>query len=112
MRISDWSSDVCSSDLLILIKHGGNWVTAYAHADALLVGRGQIAKRGDVIARAGQTGSVDVPQVQFAMREGRKQPDPPTLPPKRGRPSRSATGGTTRSRRSARHTRPHPGPGP
>src|SRR3546814_8549420 len=26
---------------LILIKHGGNWVTAYAHADALLVGRGQ-----------------------------------------------------------------------
>lgn len=69
---------------LILIKHGGNWVTAYAHADALLVGRGQIVKRGDVIARAGQTGSVDEPQVHFEIREGRKPLDPLTLLPKSG----------------------------
>ncbi len=61
---------------LILVKHGGNWVTAYAHADALLVQRGQAVKRGDVIARAGQTGSVEEPQVHFEIRQGRKPVDP------------------------------------
>lgn len=61
---------------LILVKHGGGWITAYAHADALLVQRGQAVKRGDVIARAGQTGSVDEPQVHFEIREGRKPVDP------------------------------------
>lgn len=61
---------------LILVKHGGGWITAYAHADALLVTRGQAVKRGDVIARAGQTGSVDEPQVHFEIRQGRKPVDP------------------------------------
>src|SRR3546814_2602944 len=66
---------------LILIKHGGNWVTAYAHTDALLVGRGQIVKRGDVIARAGQPRPVDQPAGPFADRAGRTpSPTPHTLP--------------------------------
>ena len=50
--------------------------SAYAHAEALLVQRGQAVKRGDIIARAGQTGSVDEPQVHFEIREGRKPVDP------------------------------------
>lgn len=61
---------------LVLVKHGGGWITAYAHAEALLVQRGQAVKRGDIIARAGQTGSVDEPQVHFEIREGRKPVDP------------------------------------
>lgn len=69
---------------LVLIKHGSNWVTAYAHADALLVARGQTVKKGDIIARAGETGSVDEPQVHFEIREGRKPVDPLTLLPKLG----------------------------
>lgn len=61
---------------LVLIKHDGNWVTAYAHAESLLVTRGQKVKKGDIIARAGDTGSVDEPQVHFEIREGRRPVDP------------------------------------
>ena len=66
---------------LVLIKHGDGWVTAYAHAEALLVARGQPVKKGDVIAYAGETGSVDEPQLHFEIREGRKPVDPLKLLP-------------------------------
>lgn len=69
---------------LVLIKHGGNIVTAYAHAEALLVSRGQAVKKGDIIARAGETGSVDEPQLHFEIRQGRKPIDPLALLPGRG----------------------------
>lgn len=69
---------------LVLIKHGGNFVTAYAHAESLLVARGQAVKKGDIIAKAGETGSVDEPQVHFEIREGRKPVNPLMLLPARG----------------------------
>ena len=69
---------------LVLIKHGGNIVTAYAHAEALLVARGQAVKKGDIIAKAGETGSVDEPQLHFEIRQGRKPINPLTLLPARG----------------------------
>jgi murein DD-endopeptidase MepM/ murein hydrolase activator NlpD len=43
---------------LILIRHEGGYVTAYAHSKELTVKRGDTVRRGDVIARAGQTGAV------------------------------------------------------
>ena len=61
---------------LILIKHPGGWVTAYGHAEALLVARGAKVSGGDVIARAGQTGDVGEPQVHFEVRRGRTPVDP------------------------------------
>ncbi len=61
---------------LILIKHGQGWITAYGHADALLVKRGQAVKRGQVIARAGETGNVNAPQLHFEIRRGRAPVDP------------------------------------
>ena len=61
---------------LILIKHPGGWVTAYGHAEALLVARGARVSTGDVIARAGQTGDVGEPQVHFEVRRGRTPVDP------------------------------------
>lgn len=61
---------------LVLIKHDGGWVTAYAHADDLLVIRGDSVRQGDPIARVGQTGSVDEPQLHFEIRQGRKPVDP------------------------------------
>lgn len=61
---------------LILIKHAGGWVTAYGHAEALLVTRGTAVKAGDVIARAGATGAVNEPQVHFETRRGRTPIDP------------------------------------
>ena len=61
---------------LVLIKHPGGWVTAYGHAEALLVARGARVAAGDVIARAGATGAETEPQVHFEVRRGRTPIDP------------------------------------
>lgn len=61
---------------LILLRHDNGWVTAYAHNDQLMVKRGDKVQRGQVIARAGRTGSVDQPQVHFELRQGSKPVDP------------------------------------
>lgn len=68
---------------LVLVKHGDGWVTAYAHAEELLVSRGDRVKQGDILARAGSTGSVDEPQLHFEIRRGRTPVDPlKHLPPR------------------------------
>jgi murein DD-endopeptidase MepM/ murein hydrolase activator NlpD len=61
---------------LILIRHDGGYVTAYAHAKELFVKKGDSIKRGDVIAKAGQTGAVSSPQVHFEVRKGATALDP------------------------------------
>ena len=61
---------------LVLIRHDGGWVTAYAHNKELFVSRGDSVERGDIIANAGQTGSVKSPQVHFEVRKGATAVDP------------------------------------
>jgi len=61
---------------LVLIRHADNYVSAYANASALLVKRGDSVKRGQVIARAGQTGNVTSPQLHFEIRKGSTPVDP------------------------------------
>jgi len=61
---------------LVLIRHQDGYVTAYAHAKELFVKRGDTVKRGDVIAKAGQTGSVSSPQLHFEVRKGATALDP------------------------------------
>jgi murein DD-endopeptidase MepM/ murein hydrolase activator NlpD len=61
---------------LVLIRHENGWVSAYAHSDTVLVKRGDAVKRGQVIAKAGKTGTVDQPQVHFELRQGSKPVDP------------------------------------
>lgn len=67
---------------LVLIRHDNGWVSAYAHADQLVVKRGDSVARGQVIAKSGQTGSVDRPMLHFELREGAKPVDPMPLLPK------------------------------
>ena len=55
---------------LVLIKHSGGFTTAYAHADRLVVSRGDFVARGQVIGYAGQTGDVSTPQLHFEIRSG------------------------------------------
>ncbi|HWB46915.1 MAG TPA: peptidoglycan DD-metalloendopeptidase family protein [Hyphomicrobiaceae bacterium] len=61
---------------LILIRHPNGWVTAYAHNEKMLVKRNDVVQRGQVIATAGKTGSVDQPQLHFELRQGSKPVDP------------------------------------
>ncbi len=55
---------------LILIKHDGGWVTAYAHNGSILVKKGDKIRRGQAIARSGQSGDVTKPQLHFEIRRG------------------------------------------
>ena len=55
---------------LILVRHANGYVTAYAHASELLVKRGDTIKRGQVIAKSGQSGVVASPQLHFEIRRG------------------------------------------
>lgn len=61
---------------LVLIKHAGGWITAYAHNADLLVERGRTVKKGETIATVGDTGSVTRPQLHFELRRGRRAVDP------------------------------------
>ena len=61
---------------LVLVRHSNGFVTAYAHANEVLVKRGETVKRGQIIARAGQTGSVNSPQLHFEIRRGSNPVDP------------------------------------
>ena len=61
---------------LVLIKHSGNFVTAYAHNAELLVRRGQKVRRGQAIAKVGRTGTVARPQLHFEIRKGRRPVNP------------------------------------
>jgi murein DD-endopeptidase MepM/ murein hydrolase activator NlpD len=61
---------------LVLVRHSNGYVTAYAHAKELMVKRGDQVKRGQVIAKSGQTGNVDAPQLHFEVRKGPSPQDP------------------------------------
>jgi murein DD-endopeptidase MepM/ murein hydrolase activator NlpD len=64
---------------LVLIRHSNGFVTAYAHASELLVKRNDQVRRGQVIARSGQTGTVTSPQLHFEIRRGSTPVDPMPL---------------------------------
>ena len=61
---------------LVLVRHSNGYVTAYAHASELLVKRGDTIKRGQTIAKSGQSGEVGSPQLHFEIRKGSSPVDP------------------------------------
>ncbi len=60
----------------MLLRHSNGYVTAYAHNRRLLVREGDQVERGQVIAEAGSSGTVDSPQVHFEIRRGVNPEDP------------------------------------
>ncbi|MEO1658820.1 MAG: peptidoglycan DD-metalloendopeptidase family protein [Pseudomonadota bacterium] len=61
---------------LLLIRHDGGWVSAYAHTDAILVRKGDFVRQGQVVAKVGRTGSVSSPQLHFQLRRNLQPQDP------------------------------------
>ncbi len=61
---------------LVLVRHADNWVTAYAHNSELFVRRGDVVNRGQIIAKAGDSGNVTSPQLHFEIRRGAQAVDP------------------------------------
>jgi len=61
---------------LVLIRHPNGYVTAYANNGELDVKRGDTVKRGQIIAKSGQSGNVSSPQLHFELRKGSTPVDP------------------------------------
>lgn len=68
---------------LVMVDHGGGWITAYGHLGGLAVKRGDRVKRGAVLGQVGDTGYVDTPQLHFEIRKDRRPIDPLTKLPVR-----------------------------
>jgi murein DD-endopeptidase MepM/ murein hydrolase activator NlpD len=64
---------------LLLIRHSGGWVTAYAHTSKFLVKPGVRVKQGQIVAEVGRTGNVDRPQLHFELRKGTRAVNPQSL---------------------------------
>ncbi len=72
---------------LIVLKHAGDLLTAYAHNSVLLVSQGQSVRAGDRIALVGQSGHASGPHLHFEVRSGQIPRDPMSyLPPLEGTP--------------------------
>ncbi len=61
---------------LVIIKHSGGWITAYAHLKNSLVTRGQKINKGQKIGTVGSSGNVNSPQLYFGLRKGRDAVNP------------------------------------
>tara|TARA_R110002072_G_scaffold68350_4_gene166466 strand:- start:2043 stop:2975 length:933 start_codon:yes stop_codon:yes gene_type:complete len=69
-------SELAGYGQLILLRHEGGFVTAYAHNSRLMVREGEQVSRGQVIAAAGSSGTVEITQVHFEIRRGVNPEDP------------------------------------
>ena len=68
---------------LLLVSHGGGYITAYGYNDSLLVKKGDKVKKGQAIAKVGTTGNAPDPRLHFEVRHGNKTIDPITVLPGR-----------------------------
>jgi murein DD-endopeptidase MepM/ murein hydrolase activator NlpD len=69
-------SEVKGYGNLVLVRHDNGYVSAYAHNGDIEVKRGDKVKRGQVIAKSGQSGNVTSPQLHFEIRKGSTPVDP------------------------------------
>ena len=61
---------------IVIVRHDGGLVTLYAHNSRLLVDEGARVRRGEPIARVGQTGRTTGPHLHFEVREGTRPRNP------------------------------------
>jgi murein DD-endopeptidase MepM/ murein hydrolase activator NlpD len=62
----------------IVLEHGAGLTSWYGHLSQILVKKGQIVKRGDVIGKVGKTGRATGPHLHFEIRK-ENQPQNPLL---------------------------------
>lgn len=61
---------------LVLVDHGGGWITAYGHLGRIDVQRGDRVAAGQILGGVGETGYVTQPQLHFEIRKDRKALNP------------------------------------
>lgn len=63
---------------LVILDHGSGYFTLYAHASDILIKTGDTVSGGQVIAKVGDSGSLEGPQLYFELRHKGKPQDPLT----------------------------------
>ena len=61
---------------MVLIKHDGGYITAYAHLDDIRVAEGDVLGAGELVGTVGQSGRVASPQLHFEVRQSRQPINP------------------------------------
>ena len=61
---------------LVIIKHSGGYITAYAHLEKFTVKRGERVAKGEEVGAVGSSGNVSSPQLYFGLRKGRDAINP------------------------------------
>jgi septal ring factor EnvC (AmiA/AmiB activator) len=61
---------------LIIVDHGGEYYTLYAHVADIRVTEGDLVKEGQIIGSVGDTGSLSGPRLYFEVRHSGRPQDP------------------------------------
>ena len=61
---------------MVIIDHGNNYYTIYAHAQEIFASQGDIVEMGEVVATVGDSGSMIGPSLHFEVRHHGKPVDP------------------------------------
>ena len=72
-------NEVARMGNLLLIEHPGGYITAYGNNEELLVKKGDTVKKGQAIAKVGNSGGTAEPQLHFEVRRSGKTIDPKTV---------------------------------
>ena len=72
-------TNIKSFGKLVLVKHDGGIITAYAHLGDIAVKEGELVSAGQAIGTIGLSGRVETPQLHFEIRKSRKPIDPRSL---------------------------------
>ncbi len=70
---ADW---LRGAGLLVIIDHGGGYLSLYGHNQSLLKAAGDLVKAGEAIANVGSSGGRDSPALYFAIRQKGQPSDP------------------------------------
>ena len=68
--------DIKTYGQLVLIRHADGYVTAYADNSELDVREGDAVRRGQIIAKSGDSGAAKSPRLHFELRKDGKAIDP------------------------------------
>lgn len=70
---SDWMTGY---GMILIVDHGNGYMSLYAHNDTLLRDTGARIKRGDAVARVGNSGGQGTPALYFELRRNGQPVDP------------------------------------